>query len=558
MPVGNITGLSSGLQWADTVELLMNLERRPVESLTTRKTTFQSQLTNWGAIESRLSALKTASEAADAPDELLAKSIKSSDSDILSASGDSTAITGTHDVLVNQLATNAVIVHKTGWADADTTEVNDTGSDRKFSINYGGEDYTFTIPDASTLTDLVNIINNDPDNPGVTASILNDGSGGATAYHIVLSGKDSGEENTISIIDTVPNPTNLGTGTEFDAAEWDETQAAQNAEIRVDGFPDPSWGWANPWIESDSNAVTDVIPGVTINLKDVETTTPVKIEISLDKAAAKAKVDGIIKSYNEVISTMNTLTSYNTETNVAGPLASDAFARSLRSELNSFLASNIPGTSASDRFRSLGEVGVEIGSGGVLSLDSTKFNDALDTDATAVARLFVFDSTSSSSFVSVAGHSDSTIGGQYAFNLAYDASGVIDTGGVNEIGGEDAILHGSSLLGGATGTDAEGMLVLLSNPGNGPSSITGNLTIYTGLASLLTSKINEITDSENGRIALTRDRINDSIDNLDERIDAWTLRLKTVEDAYTRRFSAMETLVGQLKTQSSYLAGGLG
>jgi len=558
MPVGNITGLSSGLQWADTVKLLMDLENRPVDSLRTRKTTFQSQLTNWGAIESKLAAVKSASEAVDTSDELLAKSIKSSDSDILSATADSTAIAGTHDVLVNQLATSNVIAHKTGWADADTTAVNSSGVNKSFSIDYAGTAYTFVIPSGSTLTDLVNLINNDPDNPGVGASILNDGSGGAAPYHLVLSGDEAGAVNIVTIIDTVGNPTDLGTGTEFDAAEWDETQAAQNAEIRVDGFPDPSWGWANPWIECDSNSVSDIIPGVTLNLKDVSVTTPIKIEISLDKAAAKAKVDALVKAFNDVVGTINTLTSYNTETNTAGPLASDAFARTIRSELTSILASNIPGTSDSDRFRSLGEVGVEITSGGQIELDATKFNEALDTDAMGVARLFVFDSASTSSFVSVAGHSDDTVGGQYAFTFTYDAAGNINSGGTNTIGGENAIIHGNSLVGGATDSNTQGLLALLSNPGNGPSSISGNLTIYTGLASLLTSKINKFSDSEEGRITLTKERINDSIDNLDDRIDAWTLRLKTVEDAYNRRFSAMETLVGQLRTQSNYLAGGLG
>ncbi len=555
MPVGNITGLSSGLQWADTVKLLMDLENRPVDSLKARKTTFQSQLTNWGAIESKLGALKSASESVDSADELLVKSIKSSDIDVLSATADSTAIAGTHDVLVNQLATNNVVAHKTGWADADTTPVNSSGINKSFSVDYAGEAYTFVIPTGSTLTDLVNLINNDPDNPGVGASILNDGSGGALAYHIILSGDDAGADNIITIIDTGPNPTDLGTGTEFDAAEWDETQVAQNAEIRVDGFPDPAWGWANPWIESDSNEVTDIIPGVTINLKDVSATDPIKIEISLDKAAAKTKVDALIKAFNDVVGTINTLTSYNPETSTAGPLASDSFAKSLRSELTGILANNIPGTTDDDRFRSLGEVGVEISTGGTIKVDTEKFNEALDIDAVAVARLFVFDSASTSSFVSVAGHSDDTVGGQYAFTITYDAAGNVDTGGTNTIGGENAIVHGNSLLGGAAESDVQGMLALLSNPGDGPSSISGNLTIYTGLASLLTSKINKFTAPDEGRIPMTKERINDSIENLDDRIDSWTVRLKTVEEAYNRRFSAMETLIGQLRTQSNFLSG---
>lgn len=558
MPVGNITGLSSGIQWDDTVKLLMQIERRPVALLESRRSTYQSQLTNWSALESKLTALKSVAEGIDTTDELLVKTVSSSDSDILSATADSTAIAGTHDVLVNQLATNYVLAHRTGWADANTTAVNSSGNDQSFSYEYAGEAFTITVPTGSTLTDLVNLINNDPDNPGVTASILNDGSGGAASYHLVLSGNDTGAANTIAIIDTGPNPTDLGTGTEFDAAEWNTTQTAQNAEIRVDGFPDPAWGWPNPWIEADSNEVEDIIPGVTLHLKDVTAGTPIRIETALDKEAVEAEVNALIKAFNDLVGAVNSLTSYNPESKTAGPLAGDSLARSLRGELTAMVAASIPGAGAADRYRSLGEVGIKITSGGQLSLDSEKFDEALDTDPTAVARMFVFDAETSSGFVSVAGHSDQTVGGEYAFTLSYDASGNIDSGGTNTIGGENAIIHGDSLVGGAEGTDAEGLLVLLSNPGNGPSSLSGTLTIYTGLSSLLVSKVNAITDSVDGRLTGTRDRINDAIDLLDDRISAWDKRLAVVEQTYNRRFQAMEILVGQLRTQSNYMAGAFG
>jgi flagellar hook-associated protein 2 len=686
MPVGNITGLASGIQWDETVKLMMALERRPVDALTTRRTTYQSQLTNWSAIESKLNTLKSAAESMDKADELLVKSVSSSDKDILTATGDSNALPGKHTILINQLAANHITAHRTGWADADTTAVNSptpatnhilthaagwvdadttavnssgvdqsfsysyagnnvtitvpdgstltdvmdlinndpgnpgvtasitntggptpfhlvlTGADtgatntieildtvgnptdlgdgtefdsaawditqaaadigpevtRSFSFTYAGEAFTVSVPNGSTLTDLVNLINNDPDNPGVTASILNDGGGGAAPFHLVLSGQDTGEDNTVTIIDTVDNPTDIGGGTTFDAAGWSVTQTAQNAEIRVDGFPDPAWGWPNPWIEADSNSVEDIIPGLTLDLKNVTDGVAIEIEVKHDKDGIKSMVKDLIKAYNDVLNTINSLTSYNPETSSKGPLAGDNLARSLKTDLTSFIANNIPGTDAGDRFRSLGEVGIKLGTGGALSLDATKFDEALDTDATAVARMFVFDSVSSTGFVSVAGHNSKTQGGETAFTLTYDASGNLNPGGTNTIGGEPAIIHGDSIAGGAEGEPEEGLLLLLTNPGDGPASISGTMTVYTGLSALLSSKIDQITDSYDGSLKNTRDRIKDSVELLDKRISAWDERLKGIEDNYKRKFSAMETLISQLKTQSNYLAGSLG
>jgi len=557
MPVGNITGLSSGIEWAETVKLLMQVERRPLETLQERRSTYSNQLTNWNSIESKLKTLRATAEGIDTPNELLIKSASSSDNTILTATASASAIAGTHSVLIDQVATSHILVHSTGWADANSTPVNDSGDDQTFSYQFGATAVSVSVPDGTTLTQLVNLINNDPDNPGVRASILNDGSGGATAYHLVLTGEDTGEDNTISILDTGGNPTDLGDGDDFDASEWDSTQTAQNARLRVDGFPDPGWGWPVPWIESASNTVENILPGVTLNLKSDSAGEAIALVIALDKASVKDKVNNLIRDFNDVITTVTNLTAYNAETKVAGPLAGDSLARSLKQQLTALVAANIPGTTEDDTYRSLGQIGISIGTGGRLALDAKKFEAALDADATAVARLLAFDATSSSGFVSVAGNNYATQGGEYAFTISYDADGKIDSGGTNAIGGEDGNIHGNSLLAGKTGSAVEGLLLLLTNPGDGPSSISGTVRVYKGLSSLLAEKIEGLTDDLDGRLKYNRDRINDTIKSLDSRIESWEARLKRIEENYNRRFQVMESLVGQLRSQSNYLNAAL-
>lgn len=557
MPVGNVTGLSSGLEWAETVKLLMQIERRPVDIIQSRKTTFQSQLTNWGAVESKLNSLKSAAEGIDTPNELLVKTATSANTDILTVSAKAGAIPGSHSILINQIATSAILVHETGWADMNTTPVNNSGSAQSFSFQYGDEVLTVEVPHGTTLRGLARLINNNSDNPGVTASIINDGGGGAAPYHLVLTGQNTGEDYSITIIDTIDNPTDLGTGDEFDMAEWEETQTAQNAELRVDGFPNPDWGWPNPWIESASNTIVDIIPDVTLYLKDDSGGQTVNIEVSLDKSAVKSKVSSLISSFNDLVGLLNTLTSYNSETKTAGPLAQDSFAKSLRGELTAFIASNIPGTTENDVYRSLGQVGLSLTSGGKLKLDNTRFDNALDDDAVAVARLFCFDAEVSTSFITVAGNSVDTQGGTFDFTLSYDAQGALDPNGANTIAGENATIHGRSLAAGAKGSPVEGLQLLLANPGNGPNTLSGTVQIYKGLGALLASRIDELTDSMDGRLKFTRDRINDTIDNLNDRIAAWDKRLAAIEENYNRRFQAMETLIGQLRSTGNYLASAL-
>ncbi len=554
MPVGNVTGLSSGIDWGETIDLLMQLEHRPVDILEVRRSSYQTKLTNWNAIESKITSLENAAEGLDTMDEFLAKSGTSADTDVLTVTAGADAIAGSHEVIVNQLAANHVHAHKPGWADLNSTPVNNSAGDQYLSYDYGGTAVTVTVPDGTTLQGLVNLINRDPDNAGVTASVINDGTGGGTDYHLVLSGNDTGEDYDIQIIDAGPNPTDLGDGSQWDEANWDATQDAQNAEIRVDGFPDPAWGWPNPWIESETNDIEDVIPGVTFHLKDDSGGSSVQIEVSLDKAAITAQVNSLITAFNNVIDTINTATHYDAEEEAAGPLSSDSLARSIRSELLSFVAASIPGTDDDDVYRSLGQVGITITSDGNLTLDEEELEEALDDDPAGVARLFVFDSRSSSSYVSVTGHSEETVGGTHNWTVTYDADGHLNPSGTNTLGGYDAIIHGDSIFSGAEDTDVEGLLMLLTDPGDGPDSLSGTVKVYTGLSVLLDNYSTRLTDPIDGSLKSTRDGINDSIDLLDDRIENWERRLSNVEETYQRRFTNMELLIGQLQNTSAFLS----
>lgn len=551
MPIGNVSGLSSGIDWNSTIDLIMQLERRPVDLLEIRRSEYQSRLTNWGAIESKLNALQSKAESLDSLDEFLAKSATTTDSDVLTVKATKVASPGSHDIIVNQLATNHTHAHTAGWADLNSTAVNNSGGDQTFSYTYDGTVVNVTIPDGATMQDLINLINRDSNNPGVVASAINDGSGGANPYHLMLSGEETGSGKDISINDAT---TDLNDGTYFDSGNWATTQTAQNAEIRVDGFPDPGWGWPNPWIESETNDVDDVIPGVTLHLQDDSGGRIVTIEVSLDKTAIIDKVNNLVNSYNDVIETINTLTRYDEENETSAPLFGDSLTRSIKDELLMMIAQNIPGTDDNDAYRILGQVGISLRSGGKLTIDEDELEEALDDDPTAVARLFVFDAESTSNFVTVTGHNENSGGGSYNFTLYYDANGVIDPNQNNTLNGSPVTVHGDSLVEGADDTDVEGLLLMLTDPGNGPSSISGTVKAYTGLSVLLANCIDRLTDSYEGSIKTNRDQINDSIDLLDERIEAWEDRLDLIEENYRRKYTQMEILIGQLQTTGNYLS----
>lgn len=104
-------------------------------------------------------------------------------------------------------------------------------------------------------------------------------------------------------------------------------------------------------------------------------------------AAAKTFVDG----FNTLMTTIDTYDTYNSETQERGLLLGDSALIQLKSRLYSSLTTRSNDLSGS--YNSLAQVGITVGSGGTLKLDSSKFQDALNTDREAVENLFTFVQT---------------------------------------------------------------------------------------------------------------------------------------------------------------------
>ena len=90
----------------------------------------------------------------------------------------------------------------------------------------------------------------------------------------------------------------------------------------------------------------------------------------------------------------------------------------------------------------------------------------------------------------------------------------------------------------------------------GGTDIATNLsdnTDSTGLADVLKDAIDTYVNSSSGMLVSREDRIDDSIDDIaDDRLDVIE-RMASLEERYTKQFTAMDTLVGQLQGTSDFL-----
>jgi len=379
------TGIGSGLDIESLVTQLISAQRSPVETrLVARESALTAELSGFGSLKSALSTFQDSISSLNKLSSFGQRTTTSSNTDAVVASANSTAASGSYSLSVSQLASSHSLA-STGYA--STSDLVGTGT---LTIRFGSTDYTspdpgpesydgFTVnPEKGTATITIDSENNtltgvrDAINGakiGVTAVIVNDESG----YRLLIGSDDGGEKNSLEI-----SVTDTGDSNDLDSAGLSalsfngsatnlaQTVAARDALFTVNGLS----------IRSSENRASGVIEGLDITLKDVTGTSPVTVTVAQDREAVKSAIQSFVSGYNNYISTVNSLTAYDPETGVAGPLQGDFSARSIASQVRRAITDSAEGFGGS--FSSLSELGITTDGDGKLAINSSRFDAALE------------------------------------------------------------------------------------------------------------------------------------------------------------------------------------
>ena len=346
----------NSIDFNQILNAVMTQERTPLTRLETQKTTLEAQKTAFGTLATRLAALESAAEALKAKDSLATLKASSTDSGVGVATTSGT-VTGTYDIEVFELA-KAQVTSSTNPYTA-LTDVAATGGFLRLTPGNGDPAVDITLTGSTTLQQLADAINAETDSPA-SASVVQTSPG---TYKLVLSGKETGADNSLTI-----DTTGLtGTALAFGAS----SQTAIDAELEVNGLP----------VTSASNTVSDVITGATLSLTKKAPGTIVTVKVDRDTDASQALIDKFIKAYND-------LQTFAKDQGVAAQagrpnIGRDPLLRGLRDGLRSASLSQYVG-GANTR---LAEIGVGFDMTGKMVLDSTVFKAAVAASPSAVQTL---------------------------------------------------------------------------------------------------------------------------------------------------------------------------
>jgi flagellar capping protein FliD len=185
-----LPGLLTGIDTNALIAQLMAIERRRLNVYEQRKSLWDERKDALSTLETKLETLRSTVRALADARELRAFATASSDSDILTAEASYNAFEGNHTVVINQLANAERWVHTAGLKYAE-----DYVGAGTFIYSYNHKETAITTTATTTLEDLVGLINNDANNPGVTATLLYY----KDAYHLVLNGNEPGTDYNISV-----------------------------------------------------------------------------------------------------------------------------------------------------------------------------------------------------------------------------------------------------------------------------------------------------------------------------------------------------------------------
>lgn len=362
-----------GMDTSSLVTSLVSLESQPMTQLQTQEQNVQSASSTISSFASTLSSLSSSVTALSDPTSFEGMGVTSSDPSIVGTASGSPA-PGQWTVSVSSIAQPQRTL---GNGTSDSTSALGISGTLNLTIG-SGSPTAVQISSTDSLSDIADEINSS--GARVQASVLYDGS----QYHLLVSGLDSGSSNSISF-----DESGLTSSSGFDLGLSDPSstiQQATSAQLTVGGVA----------ITSDTNQVTDAIPGVTLAITQ-PTNSPATVTIASDPTSLETNIQSFVTAYNAMVQNGQAAAGYGSTAASNTLLQGDPAVNTSLDELSQLIAEEVPGSTGA--YTTLASVGITLNDDGTLSFAQDTFAAALQADPTSVERLFVTDPTNGSTGV---------------------------------------------------------------------------------------------------------------------------------------------------------------
>lgn len=422
--------VGSGLNVTQIVDALVDAEKAPREAQINAKIEEKTvSISALAEVKQEFSALSTNLTALSQVSAIkLQTTGPAGASTAITATVNNTALLTTfdHNIDVNTLAQPQTISFsgystETAALDASALTINlgtwsvDGGGNYSFANNSAVGTQSISLNNTDTIATVRDKINNL--GVGISASIVKISN---TDYGLTLISK-LGTENQIrvqatstsaSISNLSFDPATNGSGAANGGDAQKQVASATNASIDFNGVT----------VTRSSNQLTDLIPGVTIDLNAVSSSKE-RIQATYDEEISLAAMKIFVSELNTITNNLIEKTKISA-TEDSGPLVGDTLMRAYKSSLRKITTTPISGYGTDDIY--LSNFGVMTNQDGTITLDETKFKSYFAAKPEQFAALTTNNVTTSN--LSVTGQMTGSLWkpGTYEFlSLIQSASSVI-------------------------------------------------------------------------------------------------------------------------------------
>ncbi|WP_168123422.1 flagellar filament capping protein FliD [Paenibacillus sp. HB172176] len=508
-----ISGLASGIDTDTMVKQLMAAARLPMDKLVQKQQTLEWKRDSYRELNNKILDFKNAAFDMKLQSGYLAKKVSSSLDSVVSVTGSANANEGQYTFEVVKLAKAAGFSTGALGAGDGTATIGEklalTGTDNKLTIAGAKGTAEITLDEDYTLNEMIANINSKSNETGVKAAY------DSTMNRIFFTTTQTGEDSKIDLTLTNSSGTETDLNSIFNMSDTnksitgeDVTPASANT-INIKGL-DATIKFNGIQTTYPSNTMT--IAGLTFTAKQ-ESTEIATVEVSQDIDSIVDKIKNFVDKYNSLISDVDAKVSEKRDRDYA-PLTDAQREEMSEDEIKRW---------------------EEKAKAGMLSNDSI-----LSGGMNALRRVLT-----------------DTVGGLPSGQLnSLAAIGISNT---NIVG---STISGSYADGGKLYIDETKLKAALAdNPDEVMALFTTDVTdsANDGIAAKLYDKASnlfqQITDKAGASTSIESNYLLGK-ENLQiaDQITSLTTRLQDLEDRYYKQFTAMETYINQMNSQSNWLA----
>lgn len=236
----------------------------------------------------------------------------------------------------------------------------------QYSLPDGTTKDVYVDSDNSSLNAIAKLINSDEEN-GMSANVINDGSDTDRPWRLILSLNETGDDNFAEF------PYLYFVDGEDDLY-FEFEREAQDAIVKLDGFE----------IQLPSNRTTDLIPGVTIDLKKADPGNEFSLEISEDIDKVSEKINSMIDEINNIFKFVKEQNTMDQNTDTKRTLGGDITLQSLEGRLRGAVFKDVM---TSQGYKKLSHLGIRFQRNGLLEFDEGVFKQNIGENYTMVSEI---------------------------------------------------------------------------------------------------------------------------------------------------------------------------